>query len=51
MDESFRKLEPIIIRFEKEGQIVKNISMNLSYGEKSDFVRRINIAKEMILYY
>ena len=28
-----------------------NMSLNLSYSEKLDFVRRIHMAKEMILYY
>jgi hypothetical protein len=51
MDESLRKLEPIIVRFEKEGLAVMNISLNLSYSEKLDFIRRIHMAKEMILYY
>ncbi len=37
------------MRFEKEGQAVMNMSLNLSYCEKVDFIRRIHIAKQMIL--
>lgn len=51
MDESLRKLEPTILRFEKEGQAVLNLSLNLSHTEKLDFLRRIQMAKEMILFY
>jgi hypothetical protein len=51
LEESLRRLEPIISSFEKEAQILVNLSLNLSYIEKMDFVRRTHMAKEMMMFF
>jgi len=49
MDESIRRIEPVIVRFEKEASALNNLSLNLSRYEKMDFVRRSHTAKDMIM--
>jgi len=51
IDESLRKLEPTIVAFEKEGLSVFNISLELSYREKTDFIKRVAMAREKMLYF
>lgn len=51
MDESLKRVEPIITSFEKEAHALINLSLNLSYYEKMDFVRRSHMAKEMMMYF
>jgi len=51
LEESLRRLEPIISSFEKEAHILVNLSLNLSYIEKMDFVRRTHMAKEMMMLF
>ena len=51
MDFSLRKMEPVIIGFELEATCLSNLSMNLSHVEKSDFVRRSHMAKEMMMHF
>ena len=46
-DESLRKIEPIVQKFETEAQILNTLSMNLSHYEQLDFVRRSHMAKQM----
>lgn len=46
-----RKIEPIILSFEKEAQALNNLSLNLSFYEKMDFVRRSHMAKEMMMHF
>jgi hypothetical protein len=38
-----------VIKFEKEAQALNNLSLNLSYSERLDFVRRCHMAKETML--
>jgi hypothetical protein len=51
IDESLRKIEPVILSFEKEAQALNNLSMNLSIYEKMDFVRRSHMAKLMMMHF
>lgn len=51
IEESLRRVEPIISKFELEAHALKNLSLNLSYYEKMDFVRRSHMAKEMMVYF
>ena len=51
MDESLRRMEPTVVSFEKEGHALINLSMNLSYYEKMDFVRRSHMAREMMTHF
>jgi hypothetical protein len=46
LDEGLRKIEPLIIRFEREARTLRNLSMHLSSHEKNEFILRINMAKE-----
>lgn len=48
IDESMRKIEPIILRFEREAQALNNLSLNLSHYEKLDYVRRSHMAKDVM---
>jgi hypothetical protein len=45
MEESLKRIEPTVQSFEKEGHALISLSLNLSYIEKSDFVRRVTMAK------
>ena len=49
IDESLRRIEPIVVRFEKEANALNNLSLNLSRYEKMDFVRRSHTAKDMVM--
>ncbi|CDW84134.1 cora-domain-containing protein [Stylonychia lemnae] len=49
IDESLRKIEPIILRFEIEAQALNNLSLNLSHFEKLDYVRRSHMAKDVMM--
>lgn len=51
IDESMRKIEPIIIRFEREAQALNNLSLNLSHYEKLDYVRRSHMAKDVMMHF
>eukprot|EP00347_Sterkiella_histriomuscorum_P022677 403337571 len=51
IDDSIRKIEPIILRFEPEAQALNNLSLNLSHNEKLDYVRRSHMAKDMMLWF
>ena len=44
-----RKIEPIILRFEREAQALNNLSLNLSHFEKLDYVRRSHMAKDVMM--
>jgi hypothetical protein len=44
-------MEPVIIGFEREANSLNNLSINLSHVEKSDFVRRSHMAKEMMMHF
>eukprot|EP00347_Sterkiella_histriomuscorum_P022486 403338312 len=50
-DESMRKIEPIIVRFEREAQALNNLSLNLSHYEKLGYVRRSHMAKDVMLHF
>jgi hypothetical protein len=51
MDESMRKIEPIIVRFEREAQALNNLSLNLSHYEKQGYARRSHMAKDIMLHF
>lgn len=51
VDESMRKIEPIIVRFEREAMALNNLSLNLSHYEKLDYVRRSHMAKDVMLHF
>jgi hypothetical protein len=51
IDDSIRKMEPVIIGFKLEANCLTNLSMNLSHIEKSDFVRRSHMAKKMMMQF
>lgn len=51
IDIAVSKIEPTVVNFEREGLALKNMSQNISYVEKVDFIRRCNTAKEMLVYY
>lgn len=40
MDESLRRVEPIIFRFDREAIALKNLALSLSYKENFEYVRR-----------
>jgi hypothetical protein len=49
LDESLRKVEPLVIGFEREAKSVRNLALRLSINERNDYIRRINMAKEAML--
>ncbi|CDW75366.1 manganese resistance protein [Stylonychia lemnae] len=49
IDESMRKIEPVIMRFEREAQALNNLSLNLSQHERLDYVRRSHLAKDVMM--
>lgn len=50
-DESLRKIEPIIHKFYcDEAMTINQLSLNLSYYEQLDFVRRSHMASKMMIY-
>ena len=49
IDEALRKIEPVIIRCDREAHSIRNLSFQLSHLEKSDYIRRIHMAKEDML--
>ena len=46
LDESLRKIEPLVIRFYRESVALKNLALSLSYKENYDYIRRTHLAKE-----
>jgi|LauGreDrversion4_2_1035121.scaffolds.fasta_scaffold392311_1 hypothetical protein len=51
IEEAIRRIEPTVMSFEKEVEILKNLANSLSHQEKSDFVRRGHCAKQMMSFY
>ncbi|CDW78186.1 -like mg2+ transporter [Stylonychia lemnae] len=51
IDESLRKIEPIIVSFDREAQALNNLSLNLSYQEKLGYVRRSHLAKDIMVHF
>ena len=48
IEEGLKKIEPVIIGFNRETTVLKNLSLSLTYHERMDFVRRIYLAQEMM---
>ena len=51
MEEALRRMEPTIVSFEKEVEILINLAHGLSHHERSDFVRRAFWAKENMSFF
>jgi hypothetical protein len=51
LDESLRKIEPIVGKFMLEGHTLQNMSVNVSYSEKLDFIKRVHEAKRISVYF
>ena len=50
LDDSLRKIEPIISKFYTDEALVLNqLSINLSHYEQLDFVRRGHMAQKMLI--
>ena len=46
MEEGIKKIEPIIIGFQREAHSLQNLCLTLSYEERHDFIRRMHMAEE-----
>jgi hypothetical protein len=51
VDESLRKIEPIVVSFDKEAHALNNLSLNLSHQEKLGYVRRSHLAKDIMVHF
>jgi len=51
LDMSVRTIEPIVLRIKNEALALKNLAMNLSSNESSDYHKRSHMAHEILNYF